>query len=296
MEKANWQDIEKGLQKRYTDQVDPWGFDYRAFLKGAKLLAPLYQNYFRVRVFGAENIPKKNFMAISNHSGQIPIDGVLITLATLFHSPNQRVLRSMVERFLVQTPFLGSLVAKAGSILGDRENCRYLIEREESILVFPEGVRGIAKSTSNFYQVQPFTTGFYRLCLEHRLPILPIAVVGAEEMYPKVYHNKTLAKLLNIPALPLTPLFPLLGPLGMLPMPAPIDIYFGKPIPIKLKKNASPDDIQKELKNLQQIIQSMINENLPQKRPYLSFEEQQKLKKTFQQTLKQFLKYATRKI
>jgi 1-acyl-sn-glycerol-3-phosphate acyltransferase len=105
----------------------------------------------------------------------------------------------MAERFLATLPFISSLSAKVGAILGDRENCKYLLARDESILVFPEGVKGISKPTSLFYKLQPFTAGFYRIAVENKVNILPISVIGAEEMYPKVYHSLFLARLSKSP-------------------------------------------------------------------------------------------------
>src|SRR5690606_18045237 len=100
----------------------PWGFDLDTIEKAINLLLPFYRNYFKVRVFGAENVKDKTYMLVSNHTGQVPIDGMLITLALAFDVHPPRILRSMIERFMAGLPFIGELTAEAGSILGDRQN------------------------------------------------------------------------------------------------------------------------------------------------------------------------------
>src|SRR5690606_28165484 len=128
-----------------------------------------------------------------------------------------RVLRAMIERFMAQLPFLGDLTAQTGSILGDRANCQYLIDRGESILIFPEGVRGVSKNTPDYYKLRPFSQGFYRIALQKKTPILPVCVIGAEEMFPFVVHARKLGAMLKLPTLPLSA--------NLLPLPSPIDIY-----------------------------------------------------------------------
>ncbi len=111
---------------------------------------------------------------------------------------------------MAKFPFLGDVSAQTGSILGDRENCKWLLNKKESILVFPEGVRGVSKNTNHFYELQKFTNGFYRIALDSKTKILPVTVVGAEEMFPFVYHAKKLGSALGLPTLPLSAnLFPL---------------------------------------------------------------------------------------
>ena len=102
----------------------------------------------------------------------------------------------MMERFVTTIPFFSSFVTQNGGVLGDRTNCNELLKRGESVLVFPEGVRGISKNTNNFYHIQKFTKGFYRLAQKNGVDILPVGVVGAEEFYPLTYHPKILAKLI----------------------------------------------------------------------------------------------------
>lgn len=255
-------EIFHGLRERYKNYKDPWGFDIDVCEKAVRKLIPLYRSYFKVRVFGAENVKDHSYIVTSNHTGQIPIDAMLITLAFLIDVSPPRILRAMVERFMAQLPFLGDFTAKTGSILGDRANCSYLIDHGESILVFPEGVRGISKNTPNYYKVQHFSEGFYRIALQKKTPILPVCVIGAEEMFPFVYHYKKIAKLLKVPALPLSA--------NLFPLPSPIDIYIGKEIsiPEHLEVEALDKDIRENVFHVEHSIKRMLITGLKNRRPF----------------------------
>lgn len=248
------------LEKRYAQYDDPWGFDLETCRKLIRLLYPFYRHYCKVKVHNIEKVQNTPYIVVSNHTGQIPLDAMLISLAFALETEHPRILRGMVERFLAGMPFLGNLVARGGSILGDRRNCHFLLSRGESILVFPEGVKGISKNSSEFYQLQDFTQGFYRIALEAQTPILPIAVVGAEEFYPFVYHLKPLAKLLGIPAFPLTPNLLM----GGLPMPSPVDIYIGDPItPSRTLSSEAPEnEISQHIVEVENSIRKMIETGL----------------------------------
>lgn len=240
------------LQERYKDYRDPWGFNLNSVKNAVEFVLPLYRNYFKVRVFGIENVQDNPYMVVSNHTGQIPIDGMLITMAMAYEFEKPRILHSMIERFMAGMPFIGDLSAQTGSILGDRDNCKWLLKQGESILVFPEGVRGINKSTKDFYKLQKFSSGFYRIALQAQTQILPVSVVGAEEMFPIVFQAKELAKKFGLPNLPL--------PLNALPLPSPIDIYIGKPIDIP--KDLSPEATEKEIRPFILDIEKVIKQNI----------------------------------
>jgi 1-acyl-sn-glycerol-3-phosphate acyltransferase len=264
----NFKEIFAKLEDRYVENVDPWGLDLNACRRASRFLYPIYKNYFSTRVFGAENVEDKPYLVVSNHSGQIPIDALLVSIAFVVEVDPPRILRGMADRFVSEMPFFSEQVSKLGAVLGDRKNCSYLLKRGESPLVFPEGVRGISKSTKNFYHLQSFTRGFFRLALEHKVDVLPVAVVGAEEAYPLVMQLPGLAKTLGLPAIPITPTFPLLGPLGFTPLPTSVDIYIGKPYAIgtDLSEDAPDEKIDPHVNGLREQIQKMVNEGLNKKR------------------------------
>lgn len=250
------------LKERYKGYKDPWGFNLELCERAMRKLMPLYRTYFKVRVFGAENVQDHPYLVVSNHTGQIPIDGMLITLAFAMDVSPPRILRAMVERFMAQLPFLGDITAQTGSILGDRANCAYLLEHEESILVFPEGVRGISKNSPDYYKLRHFSEGFYRIALQKKTPILPVCVIGAEEMFPFVYHSKKLARMLKVPALPLTA--------NLVPLPSPIDIYIGKeiPVPAEMSVDSEEKEIKEQVYQIEHSVKRLIITGLKNRRPF----------------------------
>jgi 1-acyl-sn-glycerol-3-phosphate acyltransferase len=273
----------------YSSRQDPWGLKTDTVIQTVKYILPIYEKYFKVRLHGLENIPADDpFVAVSNHTGQIPIDGVMICMSFFLEPPKPVFLRSMVERFLVKLPFLGTFAAENGAILGDRRNCEFLLRQGESILVFPEGVRGISKPTKKYYQTQNFSQGFFRLAIKNRSKVLPIAVVGAEEMYPWVVQLPRIAKLLNTPALPLPLTSFFLGPLSLLPLPSPIDIYIGEEFdyPKTLNPQAPSEQLAPYVKDIQRQVQVLIDQGLKNRRKMIS----PKLK---QETIKEFEKNKT---
>src|SRR5690606_20954149 len=256
-DKTKIENIIQILREQHPPGEDPWGLDLELVEKALKLLTPLYRNYFKVRVIGAEKITSQSYVVISNHSGQIPIDAMLIGLAFLLDVENPILLRPMVERFMTTLPFINKYASALGAVLGDRQNAHYLLSKGQSILVFPEGVKGISKSSPDFYKLKDFSSGFYRMASTHQTPILPLAVIGAEEMYPFVMHFKGLANFVGFPALPLS--------FNLIPLPSPIDIYVGDEM--KPEVNESEKKISNNIYLLEQQIKKMIVYGLAKRRP-----------------------------
>ena len=189
----------------------------------------LYRHWFRVEVHGISNLPAGRSLYIANHSGQIPIDAAMIGAALMLEADPPRAPRSMIERWVPSLPYISTLFSRLGQVLGTPENCRRMLEQEAAVIAFPEGSRGISKTFDKAYQLQEFGHGFMRLALETNTPIIPVAVVGAEEQYPALWNLKGVARTLGMPAFPiiLNPFVPLLG---FLPLPVKYRIYFGRPI------------------------------------------------------------------
>lgn len=250
------------LSAIYPDGEDPWGLSLRKARKNLEMVWPFYRNYFKVRVFGKENVQDEPYLVISNHSGQIAIDGMLICIAFAMEVLPPRILRPMVERFVTGLPFFGTWASEGGAVLGDRQNCINLLQAKQSVLVFPEGVRGVAKNTADFYKLQKFTRGFFRMALSTKTKMLPIAVIGAEEFYPFVYHPRKLAKFLGLPALPLTPL--------LVPLPSPVDIIIGKPyeVPADLTPESPDSEIDIHIQNIEDEIKRLTEEGLKKRRSF----------------------------
>ncbi len=209
---------------------DPFGFnpDVAKYLYSAAY--PIYKHYFRVETHGAEHLPGDRVIVAANHSGVLPWDGLMVALSMLMEADPPRLARGMAERWFPTLPVFSPLMQRMGHVLGDPQNCRELLGRDEAILVFPEGVRGIGKTIWEAYELQEFGTGFVRLALETGAPIVPCAVVGAEEQMPSVGNVTPLARLTGFPYVPVTPFFPALGPLGLLPLPVRYRVYYDEPI------------------------------------------------------------------
>ncbi len=218
---------------------DPFGFEPEYLKYVAPAAVALYRHYFRVETFGIENVPDEGrVLLISNHTGQIPLDAMMIATGMLVDRKPPRMVRSMVERWVPSIPFISKIFARCGQVVGTRANARLLLGRGGCILVFPEGARGISKTYDRAYELEEFGLGFMRLALDTNTPIVPIGVVGAEEQMPAIYDVKWLAKILGMPAFPITPTWPLLGPAGALPLPVKYRIYFGEP----LRFEGDPDE------------------------------------------------------
>jgi 1-acyl-sn-glycerol-3-phosphate acyltransferase len=240
--------------------TDAFGFDPEI----VKLVAPVanwfYRHYFRVNARGLEHLPEGRFLLISNHSGQLPFDGFMIGTACLAEAPRPRIVRSMVERWSAELPFVSHFFVRAGQVVGDPATCRRLLENDEAVLVFPEGARGINKLFAKRYQLEAFGTGFMRLALETGAPIVPVAVVGAEEQAPAIYDIKPLAKLLGFPAAPI--IFPQLVPL---PLPVRYHITFGPPMTFDGTGDDDDEIVGEYVKKVRNTIQRMLQASLEQR-------------------------------
>ncbi len=207
---------------------DAWGYNEDAMKVGLGGAKWLYDHYFQVEAHGLEHIPAAGrVLIIPNHSGQLPMDGVLIGVAAATNPHGPRAARAMIERFFPTVPWLGNLLNAWGGVIGDVVNCAKMLDTEEAIIVFPEGVRGSGKLYKDRYQLQRFGNGFLHLAANHDAPIVPCGVVGCEETMPAVYNIKPLAKALGIPYAPVAP---------PLPLPAKVILNFGPPMHFKPAK------------------------------------------------------------
>ncbi len=224
-------------------QVDDYGFDpeltQRLFLA---ILRPVAQKWFRVEVRGAENIPETGgALVVSNHSGTVPMDG-LMTMLTTFDATG-RHLRPLGADLVFQLPVVSQLARKGGATLACQADAERMLRSGELVAVWPEGFKGIGKPFSERYKLQRFGRGgFVSAALRTGVPIIPLSVVGAEEIYPLVGNIPSLARLLGLPYIPITPLFPLFGPLGLIPLPSKWMLEFGEPIRTDAYDQAEAED------------------------------------------------------
>jgi 1-acyl-sn-glycerol-3-phosphate acyltransferase len=221
------------LRRRVTGDyvVDEYGFDRELTEKFfLAALRPIAQKWFRIEVRGAENIPAEGgALVVSNHSGTIPVDG-LMTMVSI-HDHTGRFLRPLGADLVFRTPVVSSLARKGGTTLACNEDAERMLRGGELVGVWPEGFKGIGKPYAERYKLQRFGRGgFVSAALRTQVPIIPLSVVGAEEIYPLIANLPSLARVLGLPYLPVTPLFPWLGPLGLVPLPSKWLLEFGEPI------------------------------------------------------------------
>lgn len=244
--------------------VDPFGLDpewTKYALAGAAIL---HRRYFRTEVFGAELVPRGRLLLIANHSGQVPFDAMILG-ATMFLDVNPpRFIRAMVEKWTQTLPFVSTLFPRVGQVVGVPENARRLLEQDEALLVFPEGSRGISKPFSKRYQLTEFGLGFMRLAIETKTPIVPVAVVGAEEQYVSLANLDRVARFFQMPSAPLLP--QLLLPFGAMPLPVRYRLHFGAPM--SFDGDADDDDaiIEAKVARVRGVIQSMVNRGVHERK------------------------------
>ncbi len=247
---------------------DDFGFDVAFTERLLPLATLLYKYWWRVDVAGIENVPSEGRgILVSNHAGGgIPFDGAMVKTAIYNHHPSPRHVRLLVLDWLMGLPWLADLMKQTGQVLASTPNAYELLKRDELIAVFPEGVKGMAKPFSQRYQLQRFGRGgFVRIALRTRSPIVPVAVVGSEEIYPKIANMPILPRLIGSPFVPVTPLFPWFGLLGLMPLPSKWFIEFCDPIDVSQYPPEAADDRSLVLELSERVratIQERLRENL----------------------------------
>ncbi len=262
--------IEQLLQGQHLGEfgVDPFGYAPESLRVMVPVMDFMLRLWFRAECFDLQRVPAGRVLLIANHSGQLPFDGAVIASAMLLEHEPPRMPRTMVEKFATALPAFGNLVYRSGSVTGLPDNCRRLLENDECVLVFPEGARGISKPFRERYRMTAFGHGFMRLALETNTPIVPIAVVGAEEQTINMFDFKSLARILHTPSLAITPLMPLIGPLAMLPSPVKYRIYFGEPLKFEGDPNDDEAIIAPKVAEVKNAIQAMMDRGLRERRGY----------------------------
>jgi 1-acyl-sn-glycerol-3-phosphate acyltransferase len=233
-----------GMRNR-SEEVDEFGLDPKYEARWEPFFDFLYRHYFRVDVEGTARIPDEGrCLIVSNHSGgPLPYDGAMLRATVKRDHPAARELRWLAEDFVYYLPFLGAVMNRLGAVRACQENAERLLARGAAVAVFPEGAKGMGKLYRDRYRLQRFGRGgFIRLALRTRTPIVPAAIVGAEEANPIVYRIESFTKALGLPYLPITPTFPALGPLGLLPAPTKWKVRFGEPMTFEEHGPGAADD------------------------------------------------------
>ena len=237
--------------------LDKYGISRRYLIWFHSALAQLYRHYFRVEVIGAENIPKKNrAMIIGNHSGGLPVDGGMVISSLLHEMEPPRLAHGMVEKFAQSLPFLSQWFSRIGQLTGLPVHAVRLLEDDRVLMIFPEGARGTGKLYKYKYKLTRFGTGFMRLALKTKSPIIPAGFIGGEEALPTLFHLNRLAKLVGVPYWPVPPY--------VIPFPKPVkcQLRYGKPLLFEGNGNESDKVIADYVEEVRDAIVGLLAEGL----------------------------------
>lgn len=265
------------IKRRFTGdyQTDEWGLDWEFLETVRPFFSFLYRVYWRVETKGLEHIPDYGrALIVGNHSGQLPFDAIMVSTAIISEHPAQRLVRTLYATWFSTAPLFSPLFEKTGQVLANEENSLRLLEQDELVAVYPEGYKGGSKLFKDRYKLARFGRGgFIRTALKGQAPIIPVAIVGAEEIFITLHQSQRLAKLFNMPYFPITPTFPWLGLLGAIPLPTKWSIDFGPPITLESYGTESAEDIVvvTELTNqVRNSVQKMIHHRLLQRKSIFS--------------------------
>jgi 1-acyl-sn-glycerol-3-phosphate acyltransferase len=268
MSRSTWRRYSEGLSRlRAVRTVDEYGYD-PVFADFVRPLSDFfYDSYWRVSCHDIEQVPASGrAMLVSNHSGTLPADAWMLMHAIARHHPARRVLRPMTEDVAFYMPWVGTFISRLGGVHAARENALRLLREDRLIAVFPEGIKGVSKPFRERYRLQRFGRGgFVKICRHTQTPLIPVAIIGAEEIYPLLTTINSPARLVGLPFFPVTPFFPLLGPLGAVPLPSKWTIQFGAPHTPEPRPAASDDDeadVAEETEQVRAAIQQLLDRSI----------------------------------
>ena len=265
--------VERAARRLDGDyREDEWGFDEEFADLVLPFLDFLYDRWWRVKTVGALNVPGHGrALMVANHAGILPWDATMISMGLLREHPLPRYPRFLVLDWAFSLPWVSVAIRKVGGVAASPFNALRLLEQDQLVAVFPEGIKGTGKPYRERYRLQRFGRGgFVELALRTGAPIVPVAVVGSEEIYPKLGEAPPLARAIGAPFFPLTPLFPWLGPAGVIPLPSRWLIEFCEPIATAGYGPEGADDRSLVLELSEQVrdtIQAKLLENVVRRGP-----------------------------
>ncbi len=251
-----------GMRER-SGETDEFGMDPELLRRARPLFQALCESYFRVEVSGLGAVPEGPVLFVANRSGLLPYDGLVLAHIVAEARGEEARPRPLVADWLITLPFAQPTLTRLGAVRACRENAERLLRSGRSVAAFPEGLKGAGKVFRDRYRLQRFGRGgVVRLGLETGLPIVPVAIVGAEEAHPVLFKVESLARAVGLPFVPVTPTFPWLGPLGALPLPARWSIRFGDPVDVGALGAGMTDDellVSRLNERLRATIQAMVD-------------------------------------
>jgi 1-acyl-sn-glycerol-3-phosphate acyltransferase len=255
--------LERILRTRFRDAghgYDAFGLDPHSIAATVGVVRLIYRNYFRVRSYGAQNIPAQGSAILAaNHSGTLPFDGAMLYTDILEHTDPPRIPRVLADFFVTLLPFIGTWFSRVGIVNGARRNLRHLLRHGELIMVFPEGTPGIGKPFRDRYQLQKWRVGHAELAIRYGVPVVPVALIGAEEQWP-LFTRIEGFRMFGAPYLPI--------PMVPFPLPVRYHIHYGAPIHFDLPPESAddPDAVDDAALQVKAAVQALIDDGLRQRK------------------------------
>ncbi len=235
--------------------IDPYGIAKRNLALVFTWLEKAYKSYFHCEVYGIEHVPPRGrAMIIGNHSGGVAIDAGMVLASCFFEMSPPRLAQGMAEKFIQKIPGAGQVASRMGQFTGLPEHAKRLLEEERLLMVFPEGARGTAKLAHEADSLVRFGTGFMRLAMETRTPIVPLAFIGAGEALPTIANLYGLGKLLGVPYVPVT------SYLVPVPKPTTFQLLYGAPMRFEGSGSEADEVIQANVEKVRSRIAWLIEQ------------------------------------
>jgi 1-acyl-sn-glycerol-3-phosphate acyltransferase len=233
--------------------IDPYGVSKDYLGPWFTALKFFYRTYFSVEVHGVENLPPQGrVMLVGNHSGGVAIDGIMVIASCFFALDPPRLAQAMAEKFLNEIPFASQISNRLGNLTGLPEHAERLLSDERLLMVFPEGARGTAKLYKERYSLVQFGSGFMRLAMKMKTPVVPFAFLGGGEAVPTISNAYAIGKLLGVPYIPVTPW------LLAIPIPAKLEVHYSKPMFFEGTGTEEDDIIQANVERVKDRIADLI--------------------------------------
>jgi 1-acyl-sn-glycerol-3-phosphate acyltransferase len=244
--------------------IDPYGISKWHLGMGYRALGALYRNYFKTRAFGMENIPARGrAMLVGNHSGGVALDGAMVIASCFFDKDPPRLAQGMAEKFINRIPFGGVWASRCGQFTGLPEHAQRLLEDDRLLMVFPEGAKGTAKLWKERWSLVDFGTGFIRLALRTRTPIVPFGFIGGGDAIPTVTNLYKVGRLMGMPYLPVTPW------VAPIPRPVRLEVHYGTPLRFEGTGSEEDDVIVRYVEQVKSSIAALIEKGRESRRGHL---------------------------
>ncbi len=233
--------------------VDRYGISKRYLADAMRLAWPFYKYYFRVSAHGLDHVPARGRgMLVGNHSGGVAIDAAMVLSAVFFEMDPPRLAQGMAEKFINRVPFMSTWASRLGQLTGLPETAEQLLKDERLLMVFPEGVRGTAKLYRERWSLVDFGTGFVRLALKTRTPIVPFGFIGGGDALPTIVNLYRVGQAFGAPYLPVT------AYLVPWPRPVPLEVHFGAPLLFSGTGNEDDEVVQSYVDQVKAAIAGLV--------------------------------------